>query len=251
MLDTERRKKSQVGLPSDKGKPKYSTEPHPLLRLSRSAFPSEAEPSLIENAVEQFSCSVTSATQSGYATAARHYIAAEKSLGRQFSHPPSETEMVYLVAYLVGKKLSVPTIRSYLAGIRFYLLSMGIPTPPTLPPLADQLLIGMSKGGRDAVALASRKTRRAISAEMLKLIEHAIALRQDWSVFEKSLRWAVTLVAWWGAFRIGELLPKNKQSYDPKSSLLASDVKFANDSVALWIRSPKVEREATGDVVEV
>ena len=79
-------------------------------------------------------------------------------------------------------------------------------------------------------------------SKMLKLIGHGIACEIEWSYFEKALRWAVVLNAWWGSFRIGELLPKNKSNFHPGSTLLASDVKFTEESIAFWIRSPKVEK---------
>ena len=46
-------------------------------------------------------------------------------------------------------------------------------------------------------------------------------------------------------------MSRSKHSFDPSSTLLASDVKIQDDSVAYWIRSPKVKRQDTGDVVEV
>ena len=85
VLDLERRKKSKLNLPVATGKPKYSTIPHPLMRLSRLALPEDSSPDLVEKAVEKFSASVTQNTQAGYATGVRHYLAAEKSLGRGFS----------------------------------------------------------------------------------------------------------------------------------------------------------------------
>ena len=221
------------------------------MRLTRSAFPYGTSSALIEKAVESFSASVTFDTQSSYATAARHYIEAENSLGKKFSIPPSESDLLFLTTYLLSKKLTVPTIRSYWAGIRFYLFSLGISTPPKIPPLAEQLLLGAYKQARDPVELASQRTRRAITVEMLKLLQHSIATENKWSDFEKNMRWAVMLNAWWGSFRIGELLPKNRHSYSPSSTLLASDVTFHEESAAFWLRSPKIEKEATGDIVEV
>ena len=123
-----------------------------------------------------FSASVTSDTQAGYATAARHFLSAEKALGKSFSLPPTDKEMVFLVTHLINKKLSVATIRSYLAGIRFYLLSLGVAAPPALPPLAEHLLIGLQKGSRNPALIAAKKTRRDITIEMLKLLGHAISL---------------------------------------------------------------------------
>ena len=46
--------------------------------------------------------------------------------------------------------------------------------------------------------------------------------------------------------RIGELA----SAFDPKSSLLCSDVRISDDVIRLWVRSPKVS-SPTGDILEV
>ena len=244
-------KRRKAALPRSNGVGKYSPQPHPLMRLSRLALPPEANKKMVEEAVGSFSKSVTTQTQAGYATAARTYIEAENALGRPFSSPPTESELVFLVTFLIRRKLEPSTIKNYLSGIRFYLLSMGLPSPPNLPPLAQQILNGYEKGKIDPQDTAVKRTRRAISIEMLKLLEHSIAIHQSWTDFEKSLRWTVILVAWWGSFRIGELLPANSTVFNPKNALLASDLKFQEESASFWLRSPKVNRESFGDVVEV
>ena len=221
------------------------------MRLSRLALPTEAPKELVENAVRNFSCSITVNTQAGYATGARAYIDAEKALGRPFSFPPTEQEMVFLVSFLINKGLEPATIKSYLSGIRFYLLSMGATNPPVLPPLAGQLLSGYEKSKFNPTLLATKKTRRPITVEMLKLLEHAIATQTRWSDYEKSLRWSVVLVAWWGSFRIGELLSANTRTFNPANALLLSDVTIHFESISLWLRNPKVNRESLGDIVEI
>ena len=90
----------------------------------------------IEKAVESFSTSITYNTQTGYATATRHYFEAEKALGRKFGHPPSESDLIFLITYLINLNLTVPTIRNYWSGIRYYLLSLGISTPPQAPSIS-------------------------------------------------------------------------------------------------------------------
>ena len=87
MLDLNQRKRKAIRLPLDNARKKYSTIPHPLLRLTRSALPAETSPAMIQIAVEAFSASVACETQSGYATAARHYISAEKSLREEVWNP--------------------------------------------------------------------------------------------------------------------------------------------------------------------
>ena len=128
---------------------------------------------------------------------------------------------------------------------------MGLANPPALPQLANQLLAGYEKDKINPQLKAAKKTRRAITIEMLKLLEHSIACQDVWSDFEKSLRWTVILVAWWGSFRIGELLPRNSTSFHQTNTLLASDITCQEGSIAIWLRHPKVNREALGDIVEI
>ena len=185
-LDWNRRKKKC--LPTNDAKSKYSPIPHPLLRLSRLALPPGSSPEIIEAAVESFSSSIALNTQSGYATATRQYFAAKKALGRAFSIPPSESDLMFLTTYLIKQNLSVPTVRSYLAGIRYCLLCLGVAIPPRLPPLAEELLIGKHNQERSPKKLEENQTKHAISIDMPKLLGHGIATHHTWSDFEKSLR---------------------------------------------------------------
>ena len=41
------------------------------------------------------------------------------------------------------------------------------------------------------------------------------------------------------------------QSFNSSTSLLASDLTFHEDSAALWLRNPKVNKESLGDIVEI
>ena len=198
-----------------------------------------------------FSGSITRKTQGSYATAVTHYLSAEKSLGRPFSVPPSPEEVVFLVAHLLGKELKPVTVRSYLAGIRFYLLSKGVFTPARLPILAEQLLQGKSNLTRNALMAANRKQRRAVTIDILVLLSHSIA-QQSWTDYEKSLIWTVSCCAFWGSFRLKEILSEFSGKFNPQSSFLASYLSFNVDgSINFWLCNPKVWSSDTGDVIEV
>ena len=95
------------------------------------------------------------------------------------------------------------------------------------------------------------KMRRPITPAMIKLLGHSLA-NSSQSQYEISLRWSVILTAFWGSFRIGELLGKSQNSYNGLFTLLNSDIKFSQDnsSFSVWLRSPKVASRY-GDVVEV
>ena len=116
--------------------------------------------------------------------------------------------------------------------------------------LTSQLLAGSANGKKDAKEEALKCKRRPITLNMLVLLQHAIASNSTWSSYEKSLRWSVILLAYWGSFRMGELVNKEKSTYNKSTSLLPTDIQFKPDCVTVWIRSPKVWSEG-GDIVEV
>ena len=59
------------------------------------------------------------------------------------------------------------------------------------------------------------------------------------------------LLAWWGSFRISEILPKYAGQFNAAKDFLASDLTFHEEAVACWIRFPKVPKSTMGDTVEV
>ena len=98
-----RRKITSTVLPTPSATPKYSTVPHDLLRLDRSALPPQIPEKYYTRAVQNFSSSISYQTQIVYSTTARHMLAAEKVLGRNFSCPPTDQEQLFFLTYLQGK----------------------------------------------------------------------------------------------------------------------------------------------------
>ena len=58
------------------------------------------------------------------------------------------------------------------------------------------------------------------------------------------------LVAFWGSFRISELLPEERYSFNEKDALMVSDLFLNKDSIGLWLRSEKVSSDY-GNVIEI
>ena len=106
----------------------------------KNILPEDAPNSFHLKAAAHFSSSVSKDTQNSYATGARVFLAAQETLGRPFSLPPSPSERVFLVTFMLTKNLSAPTIRSYLSAIRFYLLSKGVLSTDKLPEFAEHLI---------------------------------------------------------------------------------------------------------------
>ena len=230
--------------------PKYSSSPKEQFRLSPSALPAGAPPEFIEAATRAFASSVSVRTQDNYNTAWNHLVKAEDLLGRKFCNPPLQSEMAFFTTYLIQKGLTKATISNYMSGLRYIIMSRGAhsPTPPS--DLSSQLVSGLVNIKKDAVKEATKCRRRPITLNMLILLQHSIATDTRWSQYGKSLRWSVILLGFWGSFRMGELISKEKFRFHESTSLLPTDIQFKEDCVSIWIRSPKVWSEG-GDVVEV
>lgn len=79
----------------------------------------------------------------------------------------------------------------------------------------------------------------AIDFSVLRLIRHRIIDTIDDSMLKCGF-WVCCLVAFWGSFRISELLPRKERNPDLTASLLWSDIAdIGDDAVAIRIRKPK------------
>ena len=80
---------------------------------------------------------------------------------------------------------------------------------------------------------AVKPKRRPITINILRILQHAIASHPSWTDYQKSLRWSVMLMGFWGSFRMTELIESEKSKFDPNNRLLPSDLKFKEDAVAV------------------
>ena len=240
----------RISLPKPVAKPKYSTTPLPQFKLAPSALPPGTPQSIHDSAARAFAASISLSSQSSYKTVLKHLEEAEAILGTKFSSPPTDQQLVFFTAFLTQRNVASATIKSYLSAVRYISLSRGAGRHTKLPDLGAQMVAGVSNMRKNAMTEAIKPKRRPITIHMLVLLRHAIAGNQAWSELEKCLRWSCMLTSFWGSFRMSELIESEKSKFSPSTSLLPSDIKFHDESVAIWIRSPKVWRHG-GDVVEV
>jgi hypothetical protein len=73
----------------------------------------------------------------------------------------------------------------------------------------------------------TRGTRKAMSYPLIKLLQHQI-FNSEWSDDSKLVVWAASLTAFFGSFRLGEILRKS-ENYNVEETLVWSDVKFRNE----------------------
>ena len=202
---------------------------------------------IIERAI---AASVAEKTKSGYSTALNMLAACQAMIGRVMSLPLTDQDVLCFVAFMANRDVLDTTISSYLSAIRYALLSSGYDCENLRTPVVKQVLKGIHNLKRDPQAVAEKTTRRAMTIHHLKLLSHAIATSNFLTPFLKSALWAASLCAFWGSLRIGEILGPLVGSFDPKSTLLVSDVGIMEKRVTFWIRSPK-KCTPTGDIIDV
>ncbi len=94
-----------------------------------------------------------------------------------------------------------------------------------------------------------KRTRLVMTFPLLKLLGHEIA-KSDWSVDSKRVFWTACCVAFFGSFRLGEIL-SNHVSNPSHEVLRWKDVQISPDHATIHIRFPKILRSQKGDFVDV
>jgi hypothetical protein len=109
----------------------------------------------------------------------------------------------------------------------------------------------MLKGAKNVSLYANitKKSKFVMSFPLLRIIGHKIAL-SNWTADSKLVFWTACCVAFFGSFRLGEILSKSEEN-NPET-LTWSQIKFTNmKSVVINIRFPKVIRNNAGDFVDL
>ena len=150
---------------------------------------------------------------------------------------------------MIEKGVKKSTITSYLTALRHHELSLGVVAPIQNSELTKKLLTGVENQQRNPALDAFKRQRRPVTGNILQMLGHAIAISVK-SEFEKSLLWSVCLCAFWGSFRLSELLCTLRTQFNPNDSLMLSDLHIQDHSIGLWLRSEKVSN-SLGNVVEL
>jgi hypothetical protein len=89
----------------------------------------------------------------------------------------------------------------------------------------------------------ARGTRKVMSYPLMRLLQHQI-FNSEWLDDSKLVVWAASLTAYFGSFRLGEILPKS-ENYNVEETLMWGDVKFRNeDSVLIHVKVDKCKNVA-------
>ncbi len=104
---------------------------------------------------------------------------------------------------------------------------------------------------RSAENSQPRKTvnRFVMTFPLLKLLGDCVA-KTNWTPHTKQIVWTACTVAFFGSFRMGEILSPNENSFDINATLTWSDLKKQKLSWSVHLKSPK-SRNKYGEFVNI
>ena len=165
--------------------------------------------------------------------------------------PVTEYLLCAFAAFLADEGLSPQSIKSYLAAVRNTQLSLGLPDPreQSSLPLLKRVQAGISRVrlGRQQAA----RVRLPITGQVLRQVKAELERSRN---PERVTVWAVSCVAFFGFFRLGELLLTSREAFNPRLHLAWGDVAVDDPGHPLMIqvhlKQSKTDQQGQGvDVV--
>ena len=165
--------------------------------------------------------------------------------------PVSENLLCSFAAFMANQGLAPQTIKSYLSAVRNLQLSLGLPDPreQSSMPILKRVQAGISR--TRMLRGATAHIRLPVTAQLLVRIHKFLASS---SHPEKGVIWTISVTAFFGFFRLGELLPDSSKAVNPATCLTWGDV-AVNDNrdpqmVQIHLKKSKCDQFGAGvDIV--
>ena len=135
--------------------------------------------------------------------------------------PVTEHLLCCFAAFLADQGLTPQTVKGYLAAVRNMQVSLGLPDPrdQSSLPMLKRVQAGIQR--KRSMAGPASRTRLPITASVLERIRRQL---ESSSHPNKELVWAVAGTAFFGFFRLGELLPESASQVSPAASIMWGEV---------------------------
>ena len=146
------------------------------------------------------------------------------------------------------KKLKSSTVESYLSSLKTIHSLRLLDCAAFDNFVLKSILRG--KENLEIYSLEGKPSRKVMNLHTLKLLGHEIAI-SNWEENSKQTVWSAFTLAFFGSFRMGEILSQSESSFSPSDTLLWEDVKFISSShVLIHIKTPK-SRLPLGEFVDI
>lgn len=199
---------------------------------------------------ERISQSLSKNSWNRYVAGWKSYAKFLTEEGKRFSWPVNELQLQSYVAWADrSAHISPATIKAYISALSKVQQLLGF---NAINVHDDPIIVAYLKGMENAKLYSGKRPIRhtAITFDILKVLGHQIRLC-DWTVDSKTVIWAAALVAFWGSFRLGEILSPSPMAFNFYETLLWSDVTFRPDgSVMIHLKSTKT-KTFPGQIVDL
>lgn len=160
---------------------------------------------------------------------------------------PSDTVNKFCQWALDERKLKSTTVKAYMSSLALYHKLNCLDDSNCSNYIAKLIIRGAENvEGRSKCSV---RPRNAVTLSTLKVLGHEIS-QSFWHQVSKQIFWTASCLAFFGSLRMGELLAKTENSYDPDITLLWKDVRIQEDSLLIHIKSPK-SRTKGGEFVDI
>ena len=171
---------------------------------------------------------------------------------------PQEGDRAIILSRLAKTKLKNKTAIQYLKTYETALNLNGKTAPPT-SAVFRRMKTALLKNSVNPVDDIVAQHRKAYSLDSLRLASSAFAAmanRGFWSSLKAQQFHTILVLAFWGRFRMGEILPTANNNVIREETLLLLDVKFHTDAdnklfLRIWLRKEKAVSGPAGNVIEI
>ena len=195
-------------------------------------------------------------TWSSYMTHWRAYVQFCQINLLSVSVPVSVNDLIDYVIFLRENRcLEVSSIRNYLSGLRM-LHTLNDKSDANL----DSSRLEMVLQGMANVAIVEsieNETesfqRNVLSFEILQVLGHFLFDSNCYDDYNKQVIWCACLLAFFGCFRMGEILSPKIRQFDPITDLTWQKIRVEEPDKHFLITNmlPKVSEDPKGDVVDI
>ena len=147
------------------------------------------------------------------------------------------------------KNHSASTTEAYLSGLKMLHVHRFGSAAQFEVPLVKRVIRGLKN--KEAVSFEPRDHRLAMSFDALKILGNMIS-SLNWPKNDRIIIWSACLLAFWGSFRLGEILSLTARS-PSDHTLLWDAISFPKGSkgVNIFVRCPKTSLDPRGQVTFV
>lgn len=157
--------------------------------------------------------------------------------------PPSQSDLVNFVSYLSLQKFSANTIKTYVAGISYHCKLHGFPDR-TQDFLLKKVLLGLSRSN------PHHDTRKPITLQILTTIVQTLPSICH-SYYESTLFTTIFVTAFFGFFRMGELVQNTKQ--DVGHAIQVQNVSYSplDNTIKIVLHHSKTDQAGRGAAIQL